>query len=328
MRLRTAVICLFLGCPVWTANAEQPVPDKTVVLTFDDAVKSHLTYVAPLLKDLGFGATFFVCHAWMDDSENFMTWQEIASLNAMGFEIGNHSWTHPGFADPATAARIAGELALTENELAKVGVPKPVSFAWTGNGFGPEALHRLRALGYAFARRGMQPEVAYGKLDPGPLYDPRLNDPLLIPTSRDGYPECTLEDIKRVVEQARGGKIAVLQFHGVPDVAHPWVHTPPERFREYMQFLKDGNYHVIALRDVEKYIPAELPRDPMADVRYPAIEPEKLKVPQEVAATRADMPFWLDNMLVQHGYTVDEAAEVCGMTPGEVRAQVEALGIS
>ena len=27
---------------------------------------------------------------------------------------------------------------------------------------------------------------------------------------------------------ARGGRIAILQFHGVPDNAHPWVNTPPD----------------------------------------------------------------------------------------------------
>jgi hypothetical protein len=31
------------------------IPPKLVVLTFDDAVKSHRTFVAPLLKELGFG---------------------------------------------------------------------------------------------------------------------------------------------------------------------------------------------------------------------------------------------------------------------------------
>jgi len=28
-------------------------------------------------------------------------------------------------------------------------------------------------------------------------------------------------------------KIAALQFHGVPDNEHSWVHTPPQRFKEY-----------------------------------------------------------------------------------------------
>ena len=46
-----------------------PVPDKTVVLTFEDSVRSHLTNVAPLLKKNGFGATFFVTHAWMSDTK-------------------------------------------------------------------------------------------------------------------------------------------------------------------------------------------------------------------------------------------------------------------
>ena len=68
------------------------------MLTFDDAVKSHRTFVAPLLKELGFGATFFVTYNWMDDTENFMTWEEIGEVHDMGFEIGNHSWTHGRFA--------------------------------------------------------------------------------------------------------------------------------------------------------------------------------------------------------------------------------------
>src|SRR5437016_2274796 len=78
-------------------------PDKTVVLTFDDAVKSHRNFVAPLLKELGLDATFFITQHWMDDSEHFMTWREIAEIHAMGFEIGNHSWTHPNFGNPKVA---------------------------------------------------------------------------------------------------------------------------------------------------------------------------------------------------------------------------------
>src|SRR5205823_897668 len=92
------------------APAVRTTPERLVALTFDDAVKSHRTFVAPLLKELGFGATFFVTHQWMGDAENFMGWEEIAEIHRMGFEIGNHSWTHPDFAVPKVAARMAGEL--------------------------------------------------------------------------------------------------------------------------------------------------------------------------------------------------------------------------
>lgn len=42
----------------------EPIPDKLVVLTFDDSKASHYTVVRPLLKKYGFGATFFSTKAF------------------------------------------------------------------------------------------------------------------------------------------------------------------------------------------------------------------------------------------------------------------------
>ena len=77
-RRRLLLQCL-PGLGLTATAAPQRIPDRTVVLTFDDAVKSHRTFVAPL-KELGFNATFFVTHRWMDDKTNFMTWAEIAKI--------------------------------------------------------------------------------------------------------------------------------------------------------------------------------------------------------------------------------------------------------
>ena len=136
-RILLATLCVIS----FSASALEPIPDKTVVLTFDDAVKSQRAYVGPMLKEYGFGATFFVTALWMADHDNFMTWDEIAELNQMGFEIGNHSWSHLNFGNPKEAGRLAGQLALVESELKKVGVPKPISFAWCGNNFRSEEPH-------------------------------------------------------------------------------------------------------------------------------------------------------------------------------------------
>lgn len=306
----------------------ESIPDKTVVLTFDDAVRSHLEVVAPLLKECGFGATFFVTHLWRDDAENFLGWEEIAELHEMGFEIGNHSWTHADFGTPRMAARLAGELALVEGALDKVGVPKPVSFAWPGNGFSAEGVRVLRANGYRFARRGMQPEVAYGHVKAGPAYDPLAHDPLLIPSTGDAYPEWELAAFERVANRARDGKIAVLQFHGVPDKAHPWVHTPPERFREYAAFLKDNGFNAIALRDLARYVDAaHPPDDPMTCVRYLGGK-VPFELPAEVVATRADLPYWLGNMIAGHRFSIEEAALTCDYPAHTLRAKIGALGLA
>ncbi len=243
---------------------------KVVVLTFDDAVKSQRTFVAPLLKELGFGATFFVTQLWMNDTEHFMTWKEIAEIQKMGFEIGNHSWTHADFSKPENAERLGDELGRIESALEQVGVPKPVSFAYPGDNFGPEAVTELSRLGYRFARRGMQPEIPYGEMQIGPAFDPTRHHPLLIPTTGDAYPGWTLEHFKKVVRSASKGQIVVLQFHGVPDTQHPWVNTSPDLFRQCMDYLKQNGFAVIALKDVAQYLPKELPRDPVLKVRYPA----------------------------------------------------------
>lgn len=319
MRRRDFVPLLAMPAAAAAAAAAETIPAKTVVLTFDDAVKSHRAFVGPLLKELGLRASFFVTHRWMPDTANFMTWAEIAELHQMGFEIGNHSWTHADFSSPRGAARLEGELALVNYELSRVKVPPPKSFAWCGNTFGPESVEVLRKAGITLARRGGAPEVEYGKIVVGPAYDPLRHHPLLIPTTADAYPDWTFEHFLRVLEEARPGRMVVLQFHGVPDIAHPWVHTPPEPFRRYMEHLKKEGFTTLALADVAKYQPAAPPADdPMLKTRYRAPKDGKLALAPEREATLAELDFWRGAMR-EHGYTAAEMSMVTGL-PAEKQA--------
>lgn len=298
---------------------------KIAVLTFDDAVKSHRSYVAPMLKDLGFNATFFITYEWMNDTVNFMSWKEAGELHDMGFEIGNHSWHHWDFSQPKTAAMLEGELGLINWELMQVGVPKPVSFAWNGNGFGPEAVKVLKKEGYQFARRGKQPEVPYGELDAGPGYIPGKHHHLLIPTTCDGYPDMNLEQFINVLESVDKNEIAVLQFHGVPDVAHPWVNTSQEQFKAYMDYLKRNDYQVIAMKDLHRFLPDEVPDDPMLNYRYTLKGDDVLDWPEEVLATRQNLDFWLRNMKYDHQFSVDEMIQATGLSGKELEEKLAIL---
>ncbi|MDA0347926.1 MAG: polysaccharide deacetylase family protein [Verrucomicrobia bacterium] len=293
---------------------------KVVVLTFDDAVKSHRTFVAPYLKELGFGATFFVSYKWMDDSENFMSWEEIKEIHEMGFEIGNHTWTHRDMGNPDNAHRLAGELGLINFMLQKQGLPDPVTFAYPGNKFGPEAFKILLDGGYQFARRGMQPEIEYGKRQIGPLYDPAKHHPLLVPTTADAYPDWDLEYFKQVVDTAEAGKFVILQFHGVPDIAHPWVHTDQENFKEFMQYLKEQNLKVISLGDLARYLPTDYvpPDDPLIGYHFSGKKEINL-LTSEQEATREDLEYWVDNMRRFHGFSWEEVAQVTGYSVEEIK---------
>src|SRR5437762_2633808 len=76
----------------------ESVPDKLVVLTFDDSKASQYTVVRPILKRYGFGATFFISEGFgfATNKQDYMTWAQIAELNRDGFEIGNHTRDHLG----------------------------------------------------------------------------------------------------------------------------------------------------------------------------------------------------------------------------------------
>src|SRR5215470_10559403 len=128
-----ALLVLPLG--VFMATAREPIPDKLVVLTFDDAVKSHHSVVRPILKKYGFGATFFVTEGFdfPTNKKDYMTWAEIAELHADGFEIGNHTRDHLGVS-AKTLPDLPAQVRALAASCEKHGIPAPVSFAYPGNG--------------------------------------------------------------------------------------------------------------------------------------------------------------------------------------------------
>jgi peptidoglycan/xylan/chitin deacetylase (PgdA/CDA1 family) len=255
----------YLEAPAVARKAIEPVPDKLVVLTFDDSVASLHRNVRPILKRHGFGATFFITEGFSfpTNKTDYMTWDQIAELNRDGFEIGNHTQTHMGVSADSLG-RLRHEIEYINDRCAEHGIPRPRSFAYPGNAIHPGALPILRELGIRFARRGAQPEFAY-ETGRGIPYDPREDDPLLVPTTGDARPVWTLENLKRAAMQARDGRIAVLQFHGVPDREHPWVNTPPERFAEYMDWLAANGYRCIAMRELSRHVdPDDAPAAPWA----------------------------------------------------------------
>ena len=227
------------------AAAIEFLPDKLVVLTFDDSVASQARFVAPLLKRHGFGATFFITEGFefLVDKEHYMTWQEIKALHDQGFEIGNHTRRHAGVAKQKSD-QLASDVEFIEQQCLKAGIPRPVSFCYPGYATSETAVKLLRERGYQFARAGG-----------AKAFDPKTDDPLTMPQAFDSKPDSTLDQFKAAVAQARDGKIAVMTFHGVPDIKHPWVNTDPAKFESYMQHLKDQGCTVIALRDLAKYLP-------------------------------------------------------------------------
>jgi peptidoglycan/xylan/chitin deacetylase (PgdA/CDA1 family) len=313
-----------------TAPALEPIPDKLVVLTFDDASKSHFTVAWPALRKHKFGATFFVTEGWdaATNKRDYMTWDEIGQLHKDGFEVGNHTIDHKGVSDK-TLADLPAQLRGIDARCKTHGIPRPTSFAYPGNAIAKGGLAILKDHGIRFARRGGSPEHPY-KDGRGFAYEPNLDHPLLVPTAGDARPHWTLDDFKAAVSQARHGKIAVLQFHGVPDTAHDWVTTKRERFEGFMKYLADEKYTVIAMRDLARYVdPTVTPSDPFGVIedRKRLIEQKKDGANARPAKDDEELSYWLRNALVYHRFTPAEAGAALGLTADEVTRNARRLKI-
>ena len=232
------------------------IPDKLVVLTFDDGCKSQATFVGPLLKSYGFGATFYITEGlnFLTNKGAYMTWEEVRGLHDAGFEIGNHTWHHRNVTQQS-AAELRADLEHIDAQCEAYGIPQPTTFCYPGYSHGEAAVEVLAEHGFDFARRGVAPEFPYdGEGARGPAYNPTQHHPLLIPTTGASGPHWSFDDFMWALDQAKDGNIAVLTFHGVPDVEHPWVHTEPAQFEAYMAHLAENDYSVIALRDLTDYV--------------------------------------------------------------------------
>ena len=107
------------------------IPDKLVVLTFDDGCKSQATFVGPLLKSYGFGATFYITEGlnFLTNKEAYMTWEEVKGLHDEGFEIGNHTRHHRNVTQQ-TAAELSADLVHIDERCETYGISQPTTFCY------------------------------------------------------------------------------------------------------------------------------------------------------------------------------------------------------
>jgi peptidoglycan/xylan/chitin deacetylase (PgdA/CDA1 family) len=73
-----------------------PLPEKPVVLTFDDGYVDAYENAFPILLKYGFVATFFVITDHMTfDNPNHATWDQVVQMREAGMDIQSHSRSHP-----------------------------------------------------------------------------------------------------------------------------------------------------------------------------------------------------------------------------------------
>ncbi|MFQ5469816.1 MAG: polysaccharide deacetylase family protein [Gammaproteobacteria bacterium] len=76
-------------------NNNEPLPDRTIAITIDDAYRSVYTTAFPLFRKYNFPFTVFVSAEAVDKKLSaFMTWEQLREMQEYGAEYGNHSYSH------------------------------------------------------------------------------------------------------------------------------------------------------------------------------------------------------------------------------------------
>lgn len=79
-------------------QAQSDTGGPSVVITFDDGAETDLVAAAPVLKNAGFGATFYITTGFLG-KRGYLSTAQVRELADLGFDIGCHSRTHPYLSD-------------------------------------------------------------------------------------------------------------------------------------------------------------------------------------------------------------------------------------
>ncbi|MFI9647084.1 polysaccharide deacetylase family protein [Streptomyces sp. NPDC052040] len=150
---------------------DRPLPDRPVLVTFDDGYEGVHRHALPVLAGHGFPSTLFVSTGWLRGAhdtgggpDTMLGWDQVRDLAAAGTEIGGHSHTHPQL-DILDDEALRFELAHCTEVIGDELGARPVSFAYP-YGYSSRRVRRaVRETGYrqslavgnALARRRQGP---------------------------------------------------------------------------------------------------------------------------------------------------------------------------
>jgi len=158
--------------------AGQPLPERTVALTFDDGYESVLTVAAPLLRAQGWPFTVFVSTDAVDAGyRGYLGWPALRELGAYGATIANHTRSHahlvqraPGESHGDWERRVRAEIEDAEHRIADEIGQAPRLFAYPYGELDADVERIVTALGYYAVGQHSGALATYSDLHAAPRF--------------------------------------------------------------------------------------------------------------------------------------------------------------
>src|SRR5579871_328809 len=119
---------------------------KCVCITFDDGCETDLLCAAPVLKELGFGATFYITPGFLS-RPGYLSKTQVRELHTLGFEVGCHSQTHPYLTD-VNDQRLHDETTGAKQRLEQITEASVEHFSCPGGRWDRRVLEAVKKAGF------------------------------------------------------------------------------------------------------------------------------------------------------------------------------------
>ena len=137
------------------------LPERPVVITFDDGFADFLTHALPILQKYHFPATLYIATAFINGTSRWLqregegdrtmlSWEQVAEVNANAIECGAHTHTHPQL-DTLPVFRAREEIETSKKILEDHLGQEVLSFAYPHGYFSQRVQNMVQAAGFRSA---------------------------------------------------------------------------------------------------------------------------------------------------------------------------------
>jgi peptidoglycan/xylan/chitin deacetylase (PgdA/CDA1 family) len=131
-------------------EGRETLPNRAVVITFDDGWENQYSHAFPILRRFGLTATFFVFTTPIGKDRKLMTWEQLRELQAAGMTVGSHTRTHPAL--PDYHAALHNEVAMSRADIEQHLGRAPDFFAYPFGAWDAQSAAWAHIAGYRAAR--------------------------------------------------------------------------------------------------------------------------------------------------------------------------------
>lgn len=129
-------------------NDNKPIPEKSILITFDDGYTDNYAHAFPILKELNMKATIFMIASQVD-SGYYMSAAQLREMSDYGIDIESHTDNHV-YLDTLSYDQQLKELKDSKEKLEKILGKEVTSIAYPYGNYNEDTKKATIAAGYTF----------------------------------------------------------------------------------------------------------------------------------------------------------------------------------